>query len=185
LLRHVAYGAVEHFRPKAGYRQRKGDALKRPGYYWLAYQWDNLLFCCQLCNEQFKQNHFPLRIGRNRARTPANQISDEEPLLINPAVLDPAVHITFRRERAIGNSPIGKTTIRLLGLNRSELKEARTRRLQELKNLLRVRDLLREQLAKAHSRAVSSELANVNRVLQEATTNDAQYAAMARAFLAP
>ena len=58
LVRHISYGAVEHFRPKGGYKQRKSDTLKRPGYYWLAYDWDNLFFCCQLCNEQFKRNMF-------------------------------------------------------------------------------------------------------------------------------
>lgn len=186
LIRHVSYGAVEHFRPKAGYKQRKGDTLKRPGYYWLAYDWDNLLFCCQLCNEQFKQNHFPLRLGRNRARSPADSLSSEEPLLINPAVLDPAVHITFHRERAVavGDSLLGKSTIRLLGLNRSELKEARIRCLESLKRLLRVRSLLREQIALAPSAELTAELANVDRVLQEDTQDGAPYAAMARAFLA-
>ena len=34
---HIAYGDVEHFRPKAGYKQNKNDSLCRPGYYWLAY----------------------------------------------------------------------------------------------------------------------------------------------------
>lgn len=38
-LRHVAYGDVEHFRPKGGYLQQTGERpLKKPGYYWLAYQ---------------------------------------------------------------------------------------------------------------------------------------------------
>jgi len=34
---HIAYGDVEHFRPKAAYRQEKGDPLVYPGYFWLAY----------------------------------------------------------------------------------------------------------------------------------------------------
>ena len=50
----VAYGDVEHFRPKAGYRQTGTDPLGRPGYYWLAYVWENLFFSCQLCNQRFK-----------------------------------------------------------------------------------------------------------------------------------
>src|SRR5829696_6946006 len=33
---HISYGDVEHFRPKAGYRQAAKDPLGRPGYYWLA-----------------------------------------------------------------------------------------------------------------------------------------------------
>jgi hypothetical protein len=35
---HIAYGDVEHFRPKAAYRQSPDDPLVRPGYYWLAYE---------------------------------------------------------------------------------------------------------------------------------------------------
>jgi uncharacterized protein (TIGR02646 family) len=186
-VRHIGYGAVEHFRPKAGYKQRKGDSLKRPGYYWLAYDWDNLFFCCQLCNEQFKQNHFPLRNGRTRARSHADPLSAEQPLLIHPVQLEPADHITFRQERAVavGGSAEGKATIRLLGLNRLELREARTRRLNSLKDLLRLRDLLRETIARASTPALVAELANVTARLQESHQDAAEYAAMARAFLGP
>lgn len=30
---HIQPGDVEHFRPKAGYKQKASDDLKRPGYY--------------------------------------------------------------------------------------------------------------------------------------------------------
>src|SRR5436305_12373624 len=48
-ISHIAYGDVEHFRPKAGYRQHPADPLSRPGYYWLAYEWSNLYLACQMC----------------------------------------------------------------------------------------------------------------------------------------
>jgi hypothetical protein len=48
------------FRPKGGWVQNDGDALTQPGYYWLAYEWSNLLISCQLCNQEFKKNRFPL-----------------------------------------------------------------------------------------------------------------------------
>ena len=60
---------VEHFRPKAGVRQdldQKEDEL--PGYYWLAYRWDNLLLSCNACNRQFKKTLFPLKNPSDRAR---------------------------------------------------------------------------------------------------------------------
>ena len=44
---HVAYGDVEHFRPKGGFRQDPNDPLGRPGYYWHAYAWENLFFSCR------------------------------------------------------------------------------------------------------------------------------------------
>src|SRR5258708_996344 len=35
---------VEHFRPKRGFRQGASQTKdEHPGYYWLAYSWDNLL----------------------------------------------------------------------------------------------------------------------------------------------
>src|SRR5215468_8122036 len=54
-------GDVEHFRPKgrvcdATFRQvfidhpRWGRNIAHPGYYWLAYDWDNLLPSCADCN---------------------------------------------------------------------------------------------------------------------------------------
>ena len=80
---HVAHGDVEHFRPKKGYRQTASDSLGLPGYYWLAYEWSNLLFSCQICNQRHKGNLFPLqtpRIARGItatqwiARTPCSSI---------------------------------------------------------------------------------------------------------------
>lgn len=41
----VAFGDVEHFRPKSV-------------YWWLAYVYDNYLASCQICNQQFKSNIF-------------------------------------------------------------------------------------------------------------------------------
>ncbi|HEV3468980.1 MAG TPA: hypothetical protein VG148_06635 [Pyrinomonadaceae bacterium] len=43
----VAHGDVEHFRPKSV-------------YWWLAYCYDNYLFSCQICNQSFKGDKFPL-----------------------------------------------------------------------------------------------------------------------------
>lgn len=36
------FGAVEHYRPKAGYQVSTKSKLIKPGYYWLAYEWNNL-----------------------------------------------------------------------------------------------------------------------------------------------
>src|SRR5580700_3071287 len=54
-------GAVEHFRPKAGYHSERKERLKKPGYYWLGYEWSNLFFVCSVCNSKMhKGNLFPL-----------------------------------------------------------------------------------------------------------------------------
>lgn len=41
---HSSPGDVEHYRPKAGYQQAVTEPLRGPGYYWLGYEWSNLLF---------------------------------------------------------------------------------------------------------------------------------------------
>lgn len=43
----VAHGDVEHFRPKSE-------------YWWLAYTYDNYLFACQICNQTYKSDNFPI-----------------------------------------------------------------------------------------------------------------------------
>ena len=126
-ISHVSYGDVEHFRPKGGYRQQAGDNLSQPGYYWLAYEWTNLFLCCQLCNQRHKRNLFPLEKTVSRAKNHKADLSIEEPLFINPSLLDPEDYISFRRHEpyAIDDNHIGNETIRALELDRSKLNERR------------------------------------------------------------
>jgi hypothetical protein len=65
---HIAFGDVEHYRPKGGVRQNDTGPLEQPGYFWLAYAWENLFFACQLCNQSFKKNLFPLADPARRAQ---------------------------------------------------------------------------------------------------------------------
>lgn len=41
-------GDIEHFRPKGEIQEANP---KKPGYFWLAAEWDNLLFACPFCNQ--------------------------------------------------------------------------------------------------------------------------------------
>jgi uncharacterized protein (TIGR02646 family) len=76
-ITHVMYGDVEHYRPKGGFM--RGGSLQRPGYYWLAYAWDNLVLACQLCNQRHKRNAFPLAGGSRRARSHRGDVAKEAP----------------------------------------------------------------------------------------------------------
>jgi uncharacterized protein (TIGR02646 family) len=124
---HIAFGDVEHFRPKGGWVQAEGDVLNKPGYYWLAYAWDNLYASCQICNQKFKRNLFPLANRVKRLRSHRDEPSREQPLLIDPGPDDPGAFIGFREEYpfAIGGNPRGTATIAMLGLDREELAEVR------------------------------------------------------------
>lgn len=167
----VSYGEVEHFRPKAAWRQSKDAKLKRPGYYWLAYTWDNLLWSCKMCNGSYKKNLFPLEDPAVRncvGRTVAN----ETPLLIDPSACNPRDHIRFKLDKAVGITGVGRVTIDSLGLNREKLVESRRERLQYLvavwENIEMARDLGREN-------NVTSGL----RTLERAVLPQAPYSSMA------
>ncbi len=175
---HVSFGDVEHFRPKAAFRARQGVAVDKPGYFWLAYEWTNLLFACEPCNRRHKASLFPLVDERVRARTPADDIGRETPLFIDPAAEDPSVHIGFREEYpyAVGGSARGVETVRALGLDRPELVERRRERLNRVRLLRRAADKLkrkRDQESKDLAREIEAHLLETN-------TDAAEYAAMIR-----
>jgi len=172
-IAHIAAGDVEHFRPKGGVWRR--GALTLPGYYWLAYDWDNLLLACQLCNQRHKRNRFPLAAGSRRARSHRADLTREVPRYIHPGQEDPAGRVGFREHLAfaVSDDPRGRATIRGLGLNRAALLEARERALNVLRTL---RDLVANQPRTPYHQAAE-------RILHNATRDDAEYAAMARAFL--
>lgn len=129
-------GDVEHYRPKCGVLDEDGKPIPgHTGYYWLAYDWRNLLPSCADCNRgrygsdgnRFgKANFFPV-IGK-RATKPGEE-ANEKPVLLHPGVDDPSEHLLFDPITGIiaGTTDRGKITVKLLGLNREKLPEARKR----------------------------------------------------------
>lgn len=116
------YGAVEHYRPKHGYKStRKEKKIKKPGYYWLGYDWSNLFFVCGPCNTK-KGNLFPLINEKERATWHKLSIGDEKPLLLKPdGTDDPRKHIVFKNEFIQGLTDFGKETIEICKLDRDSL----------------------------------------------------------------
>ncbi len=172
---HVAHGDVDHVRPKAGYRQLRRGPLKRPGYYWLAYAWENLLFVCEICNRREKRSWFPLERGSKRARSPAHRLADERPLLVDPSREDPAEHLTFREHVAIAvfGSKRGRITRRGLGLNRPSLKGRREAYIETVRRLY-------ELVVEPPGSPCKEEAKSLLRRMAEPT---AEYSAMVRAYL--
>lgn len=91
LINDTAYGDVEHFRPKAGYTTAASPALFRPGYYMLAYEPTNLFLSCQLCNQAFKENEFPVVGPRVPEVTPDKELA----VMINPYTENPRDFVRF------------------------------------------------------------------------------------------
>jgi hypothetical protein len=90
---HVAWGDVEHYRPKRAVLEDD----THPSYYWLAYDTGNLLPCCPKCNEaRGKQTHFPIKAGGQRAYDPGADLDQELPLILHPYRVDhPEQHLAF------------------------------------------------------------------------------------------
>lgn len=123
---------VEHFRPKA----KVTGAANHPGYFWLGYQWSNLLLACSSCNNR-KRNNFPVT-GRRVLEPPVRadgtldeaqclitnpDLVAENPQLVNPETdLDPMRHFRFLSNGRIeSRTPEGEATIEKCNLNRGGL----------------------------------------------------------------
>jgi uncharacterized protein (TIGR02646 family) len=186
---HVCPGDIEHFRPKAAVQETEAGPLVRPGYYWLAYEWTNLLFCCELCNRRAKRNYFPLRYNSRRANNPSDSLTNETAVFINPADENPADHLRFKGATVYPRTKRGDVTWRALELNRTELFERRLDVLEKLRVLLenhrdRAREIKKARAQGRQPRKKAVELArDIQRLLTAWQEDSAEYAAMVRAYL--
>lgn len=153
LFLHVYSGDVEHFRPKG----RIADIDNpKPGYYWLAADWDNLLLSCRNCNQKLKHlvvgkteketmgkmDQFPLADGGTHVRTHEKDIDLEEPyrLLINPCIENPETFFKYEiNSGVIIPKPVNdklkrmaEESIRVYVLQRIPLVQARERKSIEI-----------------------------------------------------
>ena len=104
---------TEHFRPELG----------EYAYWWLAWDWENLLFSCITCNgRSAKGTRFPLEAGSERLSIGEKPPGRERPILINPYLEDPGEQIWFEKDPAGRWVPTGtergKKVVEILGLSR-------------------------------------------------------------------
>lgn len=110
-------GTVDRYRPNNGVRDK--NEFHQDLYWWLTFEWDNLIYCCKECN-QYKANYFPIE-GERMINNKPNQ-NKEIPLLLNPFEDNPEEHITINEDsHFVGRTAKGKQTIDLLRLNRENL----------------------------------------------------------------
>jgi uncharacterized protein (TIGR02646 family) len=172
-------GDVEHFRPKSAYCQAKRKKLERPGYYWLAYAWDNLYLSCGSCNQRQKRNLFPLVDPKQRAHLYSNDIAPEEPLFIDPGKEEPSEYIRFRGEvpYPVERSIKGKLTLEMLKLDRSILNDARLVHLRTLKTLYEVVEVAAK---KPQDKDLQALAIKADGILQDAISDQGEFAAATR-----
>ena len=72
---------VDHYRPKKSAKELDGRAVE--GYWWLAFDWQNLRVCGNAGNRK-KGTYFPLRTGCPRCG-PFGELRYEDPQLLDPA----------------------------------------------------------------------------------------------------
>ena len=198
----VAFGDVEHYRPKSK-------------YWWLAYAYFNYAASCQLCNQKYKRTRFP--VGNTMLKKPpvrknstdaylislagkltpdplddTNGIplqdfiklhNQERPLSIDPYVDDPTEYFAYEyndqtREVILVplNDEVGQiatSCIDLFGLNRKELRDLRYR------GLLRYR-IIRQFMANSSDPIDVQAGANV--IKEEFLHPKVEYSGMYRYF---
>ncbi|NJL27205.1 MAG: hypothetical protein HC897_04605 [Thermoanaerobaculia bacterium] len=142
------HGDVDHFRPKAGVTDEHDRPVPHPGYYWLAYDWRNLLPTCTRCNQPAENGgqkigkHMRFPVEGSHALRPA-EVASEKPLLIHPGSDrpedDPARHLRVNAMTGLmaHTSERGRLCIEIFGLNlRGQLVEDRKRAATEARSLL-------------------------------------------------
>ena len=141
---------VEHFRPKAQVEENQ----EHQGYWWLAYEWCNLLLACKNCNTQKKGTKFPLQNEKNRAFKPQDDLTKEEPFLINPLTENPEDFIEYDIAdpimiKAIGKNERGNKTVNeLTGINDEDVLEERAEHFKSCQNLYELFTLYQNNIKK-------------------------------------
>jgi hypothetical protein len=130
-------GDVEHYRPKGRIKELDGKVVRaiiggeevdHPGYWWLCYEWRNLLPSCIDCNRRRRHGEdgtpagkadlFP--ISGRRAIRPTDALDDEHALLLNPSeeTFKPEDHFQPKPDGTIQpKTPEAQTSCEMLGLN--------------------------------------------------------------------
>jgi hypothetical protein len=162
------YGDAEHYRPKGAVKYRvpdtgeertaqaereAGQLQDHPGYFWLAYNWRNLVPSCTFCNSgKGKQNQFPVqkRYVLWKQCTPAQvqQLRDkaypraegsdlyylgpldldqeEDPELLHPYRDQPEEHLGFEAGGLVTwKSDLGESSVKVYQLDDHNLNVAR------------------------------------------------------------
>jgi uncharacterized protein (TIGR02646 family) len=142
---------VEHFRPKG----RVAEDTTHPGYYWLAYTWENLFPSCPTCNQRRKDkatyadptvglslgklDQFPLEPGSPRVDAPGVDLTTERPAILNPCVDEPLDHLDLVPDGTLRSRPgssKGPKSISVFGLNRKRSRNGRHLALLNIRRLV-------------------------------------------------
>src|SRR5690606_1335560 len=123
-------GTVDRYRPNNGVRDK--NEFHQDLYWWLAFEWDNLIYACKECN-QYKGNYFPIK--GSRALNEKDNYEKEHRMLLNPYLDEPVNHLNYVQSDSGHIDALtdeGNQTIELLRLNRTDLIEGRKKARKEV-----------------------------------------------------
>lgn len=204
VLSNAQPGDVEHYRPKGRIRELDGKLVRvkidgkeceHPGYWWLCYEWTNLLPACADCNRRRRHGDDGAQAGKadlfpiagKRALRPGDPLIEEEALLLDPTdeQFDPANHFEFQKDGKIApKTKHAQTTCELLGLNlRETLVEQRAVSYTSATALFSQFISVSNSLALV-GQPVSEEENRLRRLINEMWEGKSQYSAFARLALA-
>lgn len=187
-------GEVDHFRPKGAVSGCKDHE----GYWWLALDWENYRYSCELCNRRRKDRitsitagkgtYFPLLNENQRAYFPKCFIDLEQPLLLDPTDSEDPYLLWFNEDGMVVSkydvtSPANLRAIKsieLYHLNHSDLKEARIHLSRRIKSLVTNGDI--------HNRPPNNLTNNqsfkqIKNELMDLTSPSSKFSSAAKAFL--
>ncbi|MBZ9763368.1 hypothetical protein LB553_21140 [Mesorhizobium sp. CA8] len=201
---------VEHYRPKG--RIDNGVQKIKPGYWWLAAKWDNLVPSCILCNRETNQilfdntvlksgkgDRFPLLEEAHRGTKEGSE-AGETPLLIDPCNDDPGKYLRYdvRDGKCIVVPKVNnisdlnfiraRTSIDVYGLNRSGLVIDRTRYMKRIQYILRQLEKQATALDRADVGQVAhieAEITETLEVLNSHRDGNDRFSSMARWLIDP
>jgi hypothetical protein len=150
------YDHSDHWRPKGAVTSLEAprravlddQGNPHPGYWWLVYDWRNIVPACARCNSAAKGSVFPIAASGTYVFEAIDGDVDltqldakEQPLLLHPLRDHPEDHLTYTRYGKIrekAGSARGKATIDICRLDRGELVKERRKVAKKIK----VRDMV-------------------------------------------
>lgn len=202
---------VEHYRPKSAVVIK--GVLTKPGYYWLAADWKNLLPSCIDCNrartQEFprgpdgvagKANLFPIA-NEDAYATKPDQEKNEDRLLLDPCRDTPETHLEFLIPASPDDPTLGLVrpavkrngresdkgihSIKVYGLNRRQLLFARRDRLiSTMAHIENVKDIMDEINARGTSKRLMRALTRSKNELARLASDKSPYVAPVRKAIA-
>lgn len=186
---------VDHFRPKG----RVHGEVSHPGYYWLAFDWQNFRLSCHRSNRLRRDNvtgvvggkadYFPLVTPANRAYSPSDDLSLEDPAILDPTNPEDPPLLSFKSNGETDISPefkgvlVAEERIRrtrlCLHLDWPKFRDERVVLYNTIRRTVRRGD----RCAPKPGERGSSQFIDIVRDLKRLMRKDADYSAAAKVYI--